>query len=93
MDMAVRKLTDGEKETLKEWIDNKIGDLKCPLCSRQEWILGNVLARIQSQPLSGVGYPVAVAVCSHCAYTLAFNAILVGIEKADAPSGEGADDG
>lgn len=91
--MEGRKLSDQETETASKWLAEKVGDIRCPVCAHEEWTLGDLMARLYSRIPSGISYPVVVLICEHCAYTLTFNAMAMGIEPPKPPSGEEADDG
>ena len=88
--MEGRKLSAQEYETASQWLAEKGGDLKCPVCAHEDWVLGDLMARLYSTIPSGVSYPVVVLICQHCAYTMTFNAMLMGIEP---PSSTEVDDG
>ncbi len=88
--MEGRKLDDQEYEKASQWLAEKVGDLKCPVCAHEDWVIGDLMARLYSKMPSGISYPVVVLICQHCAYTMAFNALLIGIEP---PKSEEADDG
>ena len=91
--MAENKLTDTQQQAIRAWIKEKVGELACPLCRHQNWTLGDVSGRIYIDVTSGLGYPVVVLVCHHCAYTLTFNSIIMGIDEPGGADGneEGGD--
>lgn len=90
--MDDRQLSNEEKEAVWAWIEERVGALECSVCSSQDWILGDIKARFISGVTKASGYPAVVLVCRHCAYMLAFNAILVGVEEPDPPNAEEASD-
>ena len=80
--MAESKFTNEQLDAITTWIEEKVGDLKCPLCGQDEWSVGDLWGRIFGD-MSRLGYPIVILVCVHCAYTLAFNTMLMGIERRD----------
>lgn len=92
--MDVQLSADQRKQVI-EWLNTQVGSLRCPVCATEDsWVIGEVSARLQRGMNTPQGYPVVVVVCSNCAYTLLFNALLIGLDQPDAkPESQEADDG
>lgn len=89
-------LTPEQKRRLAALLEERTGKgVQCPMCSEQEWMVGDIRARIQGAGaiLGGPGYPVVSAVCTNCGFHAFFNAIILGLEEPSQPSDGGRDDG
>lgn len=53
----------------------------CPICSNDEWGIGDTLVEIKSSMPNSPIYPHLIVYCQRCGYTIFFNAVLSGIIK------------
>ena len=78
-------LTDDEKKLFEKWVLERSPKLKCPCCGKSNFTVGEHLV---SPPtvgrdgvqLGGVAYPNAMLICTNCAHTLFFNAVVIGLD-------------
>ncbi len=81
------KLTPEGKDTAKKWInEKKKHTIVCPICNSTSWILADHLVRTPiggKEPgvlfAGGPSYPQVMVVCATCAYTMYFNAVMLGL--------------
>ncbi len=91
-------LTDAEKQAIIKWMleHEKQGmPPHCAFCRTNKWTVGDHIidspVRIPgSVVLGGTVYSHVMLICSHCGFTMMFNAVVMGIlaqeEKADPAS-------
>lgn len=93
MPEADGKLTQAEKETVKNWL-LKWNMAPCPICGQRNWMIADHLVQPitigpnRSLQLSGTGYPQVMVISNDCGYTRFLNAVVIGIVKNDPPPKE-----
>ncbi len=80
------KLTEADKATVKEWLQNKWSqDSRCAVCNQNNWSVGDhtvAAATVNdhgSALFSGPMYPHVMLICMNCGHTIFFNAALMEI--------------
>lgn len=81
-------MTDEEKEIIKECIEKRVPDLKCPACGRTKFVLASAYSpfQLQEEPkkvsvASTSLLPSIAVICSYCGYTMFFNLLSLGALK------------
>jgi hypothetical protein len=79
-------LTKEQITRLKEWVANHWkGDGNCPVCHSNNWEVGShlivspIISPSGGMRFGGPVYPYAFITCTVCAYTLHFNAVMIGL--------------
>jgi len=78
------ELSQEKVKHVKEWLDKHwTGDHNCPICKSNVWqIVGMVyeIARFTTEPTTAkTVFPIVNIVCQTCAYTMSFNALVIGV--------------
>jgi hypothetical protein len=84
-------LEDNQKEILIQKLQTVWSEPRdCPICRKNDWTIVDKIYEIRefyegNFVIGGGGaiFPLIAVVCKVCGYTLFFNAILLGIVKAD----------
>jgi hypothetical protein len=81
-------LTEDEKALFRKWLDSNWADPQiCPFCHNNSWAMGQQLVAPvtigpnMSTTLGGPVVPLVFLLCQVCAYTMFFNAVMVGVVK------------
>ena len=93
------KLDDEQIKTVLSWINDRWKTHECPVCSAQNWVISETVFEMREfNPKEFVvGAPVSplvVLVCNNCGYSMAFNALKIGVVAqpiADVEEGSGSD--
>jgi hypothetical protein len=90
MPLADGRLTDDEKQKILDWFTTRGStDHRCPVCNHDNWDVGEhfvqpvTLGDKYMIQLSGYGYPQVMIICTQCAHTQFFNAVLMGLIPPD----------
>jgi len=91
----VKKLTAGEIEKAKAWLEQRLANQPCPICTNPDWLISNLFGFVplySAPPPGGVGqihgssgYPVLVFFCKRCGFVRMHNAIIAGVVEPDPP--------
>ena len=80
------KLTEANKTTAREWLQNKwTGDSRCTVCKQNNWSVGDhtvaaVTVNDQGAAIfAGPMYPHVMLICMNCGHTMFFNAALMEV--------------
>jgi hypothetical protein len=76
-------LSPDERQQLIEWLNSKAGELRCQICGRNDWTLGNELTALVAMEGSNLNLgrqvPVVALVCSNCYHVLLFAGVPLGL--------------
>lgn len=82
-----KALTNEQKELVRVWVEKHWTQSRnCPICGSLHWLGPQyVVQPLTHVPMGqiqfggGPGYPLVLVICQTCGYTMAFNAIMVGL--------------
>ena len=76
---------EGIKNKIIEELSKRIGNLKCPFCTKQEFVLGggffahDLQPNLTSRQMGGVNIPAIPVICKNCGYLAEFAAGTLGL--------------
>lgn len=78
------KLTPADKQKVVDWLNKKGKTANCPVCQANSWMVGDDLINAMlfagnNVIIGGPTYPMAILVCTNCAYTRHFMAVPIGL--------------
>ena len=83
----VQKLSTAQREKAVTWLNEKIPDIKCPLCGNPEWSVAPFFAEIpiatRTHVREGSFFRVILASCSTCHVMFHFNPVEMGLDDAE----------
>ena len=87
-------LSQEERAVVAAWINQKWDQRPklCPVSGETTWVIGRHIVAPVTQGVSGLTggatYPLVQLICRDCAYTMLFNAVMIGIISGDTESTE-----
>lgn len=89
------KLSDAEKQLVKERLDKFTLEPICPVCNTSDWLIADhvvlpiPISGSKQLLLGGVSYPQIMVISTPCGYTRFFNAVVLGVVVAAEPKKAG----
>ena len=82
------KLSQEEKQRIRDWLVAREAKQPCPICGHNQWAIGDTLALAQQYVregglMIGAGYPAAVVLCQRCTFMRWHSAIAIGLVPSD----------
>jgi predicted nucleic-acid-binding Zn-ribbon protein len=89
------RLTEEQRENVSKRITSYWGDqlFDCPVCRNKHWKINDTIFEMREfsegkLDIAGKVFPVIIIICDRCGYTITFNAIMLGVVKAESPAEE-----
>ena len=82
-----KELNQEDIAIIKRWMGEKWKDAKCSICKVNSWHIGAHMVAAPISPKSGgmiIGedvYPQIMMICTNCAHTVYFNAVILGVAE------------